>query len=119
MRYENDAVVTWKATDTLTLVTEANWIRDDFDGYLHQGQAELRRTRSAWRSTVVYTLCDTVTFNARAEVYRDDNGFFVAAFPNNSDMATTTSSVANWSSRRGFGLAPAELGPPMARSPSA
>ena len=33
-----------------------------------------------------YALSDTVTLNGRAEVYRDDNGFFVAAFPGNHDF---------------------------------
>ena len=37
MRFYNDLVVTWKASDKLTLVTEANWIRDDFDGFFTKG----------------------------------------------------------------------------------
>ena len=36
-----------------------------------------------WRSDFEYTLSDIETVNIRAEVYRDDNGFFVSAFPNN------------------------------------
>ena len=48
--YYNDLVVTWKASDKLTLVTEANWIRDDFDGFFTKGN-QRRPTHSVWRST--------------------------------------------------------------------
>ena len=79
-RYYNDVVATWKATDTWTFVTEANWIRDGFgtvgkavNGF---GAAEY----------VSYALSDTIALNARAEIWRDDNNFFVASFPGNSDF---------------------------------
>ena len=75
LRYLNDAVVTYKATDKLTLTTELNYIRDDFahaDGY----------GASQYGS---YTLTDTLTLNGRAEIWRDNKGFFVAAFPGNRD----------------------------------
>jgi hypothetical protein len=71
-RVENDIVLTWKATTDLTFVTEGNWIHDDYfmaDAY---GVAQYAS----------YALNDQITLNARAEVYRDQNGFFVAAFPN-------------------------------------
>ncbi|MBS0559357.1 MAG: porin [Proteobacteria bacterium] len=71
-RYENDVVVTYKATPSLTFVTEAAWIHDDYfkaDGY---GAAQY----------VSYAYNEQITLNARAEVFRDQNGFFVAAFPN-------------------------------------
>ena len=51
MRYYNDVVITWKASDALTLTTEANWIRDDFDGFFTKRQAQCRQTRSASRNT--------------------------------------------------------------------
>ncbi|MGE4046551.1 MAG: outer membrane beta-barrel protein [Acetobacteraceae bacterium] len=78
-RFFNDVVVTYKATDALTLVTEFNWIRDAY-GYVNQpvngfGAAQY----------VSYALSDTLTLNARAEIWRDDNNFFVASFPGNSD----------------------------------
>jgi hypothetical protein len=71
-RYENDAVITYKATPALTFVTEVNWIHDDkfhADAY---GGAQYAS----------YTLNPQITLNARAEIYRDQNNFFVAGFPN-------------------------------------
>jgi hypothetical protein len=35
---------------------------------------------------VSYALSDTIALNARAEIWRDDNSFFVASFPGNSDF---------------------------------
>jgi hypothetical protein len=71
-RYENDAVITWKATPALTFVTEGNWIHDDYFKADAYGAAQY----------VSYTLNDQFTLNARGEVYRDQNNFFVGAFPN-------------------------------------
>ena len=82
MRYYNDIVLTWKATDKLTLTTEANLIRDDFDGFFVKGKPSPANAFGV-AQYASYTLSDTVTFNARAEIYRDDTGFFVTAFPNN------------------------------------
>lgn len=75
-RYENDVVVTYKATEKLTLTTELNYIRDDAfhaDGY---GAAQYAS----------YPLSDTVTLNGRAEVWRDNKGFYVGAFPGYHDF---------------------------------
>jgi len=82
MRYENDIVVTWKVNDSFTLATEANWIRDNFDGIFTKGVPSSANAFGIAQYGS-YTLSDTVTFNARAEIFRDDNGFFVAAYPNN------------------------------------
>ena len=73
-RYLNDVVITYKATEKLTLITELNYARDDF------GRAE------AWgiAQYAGYALTDTLTLNARAEVFRDSQGFFVGAYPTNS-----------------------------------
>lgn len=73
-RYLNDVTITYKATDKLTLITEFNYARDDF------ARAE------AWgiAQYAGYALTDTVTLNARAEVFRDSQGFFVGAYPTNS-----------------------------------
>lgn len=72
-RYENDIVTTWKATEKLTLVTDLNFIRDD----------KFKANAFGVAQYVSYALNDTVTLNARGEVYRDDNGFFVGNFPEN------------------------------------
>lgn len=78
-RAYNDIVVTYKASDALTLTTELDWVRDAY-GFDNKpvnafGVAQYGS----------YTLSDTVTLNARAEVFRDDNNFFVASFPGNSN----------------------------------
>ncbi len=84
MRFENDMVITWKVNDSLTLVTEANWIRDNFLGNnpFVSGKPESANAFGV-AQYLSYTMGDTATFNARAEIYRDDNGVFVSAFPNN------------------------------------
>ena len=79
-RFYSDIVVTYKATDALTLVTELNWVRDNYGlngtGANGFGAAQY----------VSYTLNDQFTLNGRAEYWRDDHNFFVAAFPNNSNF---------------------------------
>ncbi|NPD67209.1 porin [Lichenicola cladoniae] len=75
MRYEGDVVATYKATDKLTLVAEAQWQHDDFYGADSYGLA----------GYASYALTPTLTANFRGEVYRDNAGFFVAAFPGNTD----------------------------------
>ena len=75
-RYENDIVTTYKANDKLTFTTDLNLIRDDKFSANAFGVAQY----------VSYAVSDTVTLNGRAEVYRDDNGFFVASFPGNHDF---------------------------------
>ncbi|HET6308109.1 MAG TPA: outer membrane beta-barrel protein [Rhodopila sp.] len=86
-RYLNDIVVTYKASDKLTLVTEANLIRDDFAGY-YSSATHTPSAANAFGAAqyASYALNDTITLNGRAEVYRDDNNFFVASFPGNNDF---------------------------------
>ena len=75
-RYLNDAYVTWKATPELTFVTEGNYIRDDAFKAEAYGVAQYAS----------YALNDVLTVNGRAEIFRDNNNFFVAAFPGNLDF---------------------------------
>lgn len=84
MRYYNDVVVVYKATDKLTFTGEAAWARDDFGT---QGYLGNPRPANAFGLALYagYTLTDTLTLNGRAEVFRDDNGFFVAGFEGNYD----------------------------------
>jgi hypothetical protein len=70
-RSYNDIVVTWKATDKLTFISELNYVREDF----------ARAEAFGFAQYVGYALTETVTLNARAEVFRDTRGFFVAGFP--------------------------------------
>lgn len=75
-RTENDVVVTYKFNDKLTFTTEGNVIHDGFYRASGYGVAQYAS----------YTLTDTITLNARAEVWRDQNNFFVAAYPGNLDF---------------------------------
>jgi hypothetical protein len=72
-RYANDILITYKATDALTFTTEFNLIRDDYAKATAGGVAQY----------VGYAISDTWTLNGRAEIFRDDKNFFVAAFPTN------------------------------------
>jgi hypothetical protein len=88
MRYLNDLVLTWKVNSKLTLVTEANLIRDDFAGFYTKGHPSPANAFGV-AQYFEYSMSDVVTLNARAEVYRDDNGFFVTAFPANNVFGFT------------------------------
>jgi hypothetical protein len=93
MRYYNDVVLVWKYSDALTLTTEAAWVRDDFGakGYLY-GTPEASNAFGL-AQYASYTLTDTLTLNARAEIFRDDNGFFVAGYPGNYDPVYTEKGI--------------------------
>jgi hypothetical protein len=76
LRYLNDILFTYKASDALTLLTEFNFIKDDGFHAIGYGAAEYFK----------YTLTDEAALVGRAEVWRDNNNFFVAAFPGNTDF---------------------------------
>ncbi len=78
-RSYNDILITYKATDALTLVTEFNWVRDAY-GYVNKPVNGFGVVQYA-----SYALSDTLTLNARAEVWRDDNNYFVASFAGPAD----------------------------------
>ena len=80
-RYLNDVVVTYKASETLTFVTEANWIRDDASVGTRPGKSA---NAFGIAQYAAYTLSDTLTLNARGEIFRDDNNLFVAGFGANN-----------------------------------
>ena len=77
-RTYNDAYLTWKASDKLTLVTEVNLVRDSY------GTVGKPVNGFGVAQYASYALTDTLAVNARAEYWRDDNNFFVASFPGNS-----------------------------------
>jgi hypothetical protein len=78
-RTESDIVVTWKATPKLTFTTEGNFTHEPFFNASGYGAAQY----------VSYALTDTITLNARAEVWVDQNNFFVAAYPGNLDFVNS------------------------------
>jgi hypothetical protein len=83
-RYYNDVVITYKATTALTLTTELNWVRDDFGTTGFASGKPSPSNGFGVAQYASYTLTDTLTLNGRAELYRDDNNFFVAGFSNNN-----------------------------------
>jgi len=83
-RYFNDVVITYKATTALTLTTEFNWIRDDFGATGFSSGRPSPANAFGVAQYASYTFSDTLTLNGRAEVFRDDNNFFVAGFGANN-----------------------------------
>jgi hypothetical protein len=83
-RFYNDLVVVWKATDKWTFTGEAAWTRDDFGVSGFAGKPAPANAIGV-AGYAAYAITDTVTFNGRAEVFRDDNGFFVTGFSGNDD----------------------------------
>jgi len=84
LRYYNDAVLTWKATPKLTFTTEGNYVRED--GF----RAE------AWgiAQYASYTVNESIVINGRAEIYRDNNNFFVSNPVNNLDFVRAERGLA-------------------------
>ena len=80
-RYIGDAVITYKATDALTFVTELDYIRDDIGWGTGHGA-----TAGGGAQYVQYALNDVVSLVARGEIFSDSKGFFVTGFPGNNDF---------------------------------
>ena len=87
-RYENDANVTYKWNDKLSTTLELNYIKDENPYY---------NAPEAWgvATYLAYSLTDTVTLNARAEVFRDGKGYYVAWFPGNEDFVNSEYGKSN------------------------
>ena len=83
-RYYVDLVTTWKFDEKLTFINEINYVHDENPGML----GAVGSAPSAYGTAVYagYELTDMVTLNARAEVFKDDKNFFVAAFPGPNDF---------------------------------
>lgn len=76
LRYLNDMTVIWKINGKLTSTTDLNYIRDD--GFHASGGGVAQY--------FTYAANDKLGLGIRGEVWRDNNGFFVAAFPGNHDF---------------------------------
>ena len=76
LRYLNDITATWKINDSWTLITDGNYIRDD--GFKAEGYGIAQYA--------IYTANDWLKLVGRVEVWRDNNNFFVAAYPGNFDF---------------------------------
>ncbi len=91
-RYFNDIVLTYKASDALSFTTELDYVRDDINSSgFHTPEAY------GIAQYVSYTVNDIFTLQARGEVFRDTQGFFVAAFPGNLDFTDTGRGLPNTS----------------------
>jgi hypothetical protein len=75
LRYLNDITTTWKVNDDWTLINDANYIADDGTRAIGYGMAQY----------AVLALNDQWSLVGRAEVWRDNSGFYVAGFPGNFD----------------------------------
>ena len=91
MRQFYDVYATWKVNDKLTSTTEVNYVRDDHFHATAEGIAQY----------LTYTINDLFSVGGRAEVFRDDQGFFVLAFPSSQDFVKSEQGIPNGSF--GFG----------------
>ena len=80
-----DITAVYKWSNNLTFTTDVNFARDDGFSANAYGLAQYAS----------YALDNTYTLNFRGEVWRDDKGFFVAAFPRASDSLNALEGRAN------------------------
>lgn len=76
-RWLNDITAVWKITDKLTSITDLNYIQDDSVVGTAKGYGAAQY--------LTYTFNDWLTAGVRAEVWRDEDGFFVAQFASPND----------------------------------
>lgn len=76
LRYLTDITTIWKVTKKLTSTTDINYIRDD--GVKAEGWGVAQY--------FTYMLNDRWSLGIRGEIWKDRDGFFVAAFPGNLDF---------------------------------
>ena len=76
LRYLNDITAVWKVTDKFTLITDLNYARDDGFNATGYGVAQY----------FGYEIYDWLKLVGRAEIWRDNNNFFVGSFPGNLDF---------------------------------
>ncbi len=94
-RYIGDVVVTWKVNKKLTLITELNYIGDDNPNITTANGAPANGASAYGIAQYIgYTVNDTLTLNARLEVFNDTKNFFVAAFPGHNTFNAFQSGYA-------------------------
>ncbi len=86
LRFANDMVITWTATDKLTLTLDGNYTRDNGLGDETYGAAGYASYQ---------TPIDWLKINGRAEVLRDDTGAIVGAFPGYFDFVNAEHGYLN------------------------
>ncbi|MEO6786390.1 MAG: porin [Chthoniobacteraceae bacterium] len=75
IRYLNDITATWKITDKFTSITDVNYIYDEAADARGYGVAQY----------FTYAFNDKVSAGVRAEVWRDEKGFYVTSFADSHD----------------------------------
>ena len=75
LRYLSDISVTWKITDKWASISEFNFTRDDAADADAYGAVQY----------LTYAINDKITAKIRGEIWRDDNGFYVASFADPHD----------------------------------
>jgi Putative beta-barrel porin-2, OmpL-like. bbp2 len=75
-RFLNDMTTTWKITKPLTSITERNLVYDQLGSSWGGGFAQY----------FTYSLNDWLILGLRAEIWRDENNFYVAQFGENNDF---------------------------------
>lgn len=85
LRYLNTISAAWKVTDSLTLISEGNYYRDD--GFKASAYGGVQYA--------IYAVNDWLRLAGRVEVWRDNNNFFAAAFPGNFDFVNTAMGFPN------------------------
>jgi hypothetical protein len=78
-RYYNNLTVTWKATEDLTFAMDSAYFHDDGWNVINGVARGVDAYGVAGYAS--YKINDIFTINGRAEYFRDNNNFFVAAFP--------------------------------------
>jgi hypothetical protein len=85
-RYLNDITTVWKVTDALTLINDLNYIQDDCQAV--SGITTRCQTARGYgiAQYAIYQVNDMISLVARGEVWRDEEGVFVAQVNNNVDF---------------------------------
>ena len=97
LRFLNDITATWKINDSWTLITDANYIHDDGTYAIASGFGTFHPDGYGIAQYAIYTVNDWLKAVGRAEVWRDNDNFFVAAFPGNIDFVNAEHGFLNTS----------------------
>jgi hypothetical protein len=89
-----DVIVSYKATDALTLTTELNYANEEFGGLFGPKNTIKNAEAGGIAQYASLTINDNWTANLRAEVFTDTRGFFVAAFPSSLSPVQALEGVA-------------------------
>jgi hypothetical protein len=83
-----DVVTTYKVSDAITVANEIDYIKDDLGVANCANRLTCHSGATAEGTAIygIYAFNDQLSFGARGEVFRDDQGFFVAGFGSAQDF---------------------------------